>query len=210
MTLTEKEKTAFTIVGFFAVLGLVGVGYTKYFFVNAAITQAKKKEQAAEKDIEALKQNKKQIEGWLGRKDEMEAVRAEIRKVTRRLPESPDAPGFLNALVATLRATGIIQQSVRPKGNLPRSQYTEIPYTIAAYGRYHELGQFLTLIEQNPDRFMRLKNLTLTNNLARPSVHPIDMQIETFMFGTAPASRGKSGPAKGGAKSPPPPPQGRK
>jgi Tfp pilus assembly protein PilO len=71
---------------------------------------------------------------------------------------------------------------VKPVSPQNRVQYTEIPYTIEAHGRYHEIGQFLTLIEQNPQRFMRLRNFTAENNLERPSIHPVQMEISTFMF----------------------------
>jgi Tfp pilus assembly protein PilO len=86
------------------------------------------------------------------------------------------------ALVSTLRVTGIIQETVKPENVRDRAQYTEIPYTVEAHGRYHELGQFLTLIEQNPQRFMRVKSFKLGTNLLRPSIHPIKMEITTFMF----------------------------
>ena len=109
-------------------------------------------------------------------------LRQMIQKVIQRLPSRPDAPGFLVALVSILRQTGIIQRSVTPEETVNRTQYTEIPYEIDAFGRYHELGQFLTLVEQNPARFMRVKAMRVSNNLARPSIHPIELQISTFMF----------------------------
>jgi len=74
------------------------------------------------------------------------------------------------------------------------------------------IGIILTLLEQNTDRFMRVKSFKITDNLQRPSVHPIDMQISTFMFNTQPPqapaapkaqpanAAAKKGPAKAPAK----------
>ena len=70
------------------------------------------------------------------------------------------------------------------------SLYTEIPYVILAHGRYHAVGQFLTLVEQNPQRFMRVKYLKIKNDLLRPSIHTIQMVVETFMFNSVGAQDG--------------------
>ena len=40
----------------------------------------------------------------------------------------------------------------------------------------------LALRPQSPDRFMRVKSFTVENNLTRPSIHPIKLDIATFMF----------------------------
>ena len=123
-----------------------------------------------------------EIQELMAQRDELDRQRELIQTVVARLPSSPDAPGFLMALVSILRTTHIIQEIVKPERPQNREQYTEIPYIVEAHGRYHALGQFLTLIEQNPQRFMRLKNLNIENNLDRPSIHPIKMEIPTFMF----------------------------
>ena len=105
-----------------------------------------------------------------------------IARVTKRLPNRPDAPGFYEELVLSLRESQISQSAVRSVNAKVQSQYTEIPYEVSAFGQFHKLGNFLTLIEQNPQRFMRIKNFVVTNIDDRPSVHPIEMEIATFMF----------------------------
>ncbi len=82
----------------------------------------------------------------------------------------------------TLRSSGIVTSKVAPEKLSIYSGYTEIPYTVKAQGRYHEFGQLLNLLEENPDRFMRVKSLTISNNPRQPSHHPIDVGIATFMF----------------------------
>ncbi len=139
-------------------------------------------EDAKEEKVD-LEKELAQIKDLLSPKGEIEKQAEMIRKVTRRLPSSSDAPGFLNTLMLSLRTTGIIQEEVKPETTSDESRlYTEIPYKVKALGHYHAFGQFLTLIEQNPERFMRVKNMTISNSELRPSIHPFDIEIETFIF----------------------------
>ena len=124
----------------------------------------------------------KRLEDQVALGPELERQAEMVRTFTRRLPSSPDAPGFLNALVTILGTTGIVQEEVKPTATTSRPVYTEIPYSIRAYGHYHALGQFLTLIEQNKDRFMRVRRLKIRNNPDRQSMHPVEMEITTLMF----------------------------
>jgi Tfp pilus assembly protein PilO len=168
-----------------------------------------------------------EINRIISQKDELDKRLAAVQKVARRLPTMIEAPGFLNALRSTLRLTQIIHEDIvsekledqdlsrvltkfknqrlskifQAKDNKSTNKlYTEIPYVIQAHGHYHALGQFLTLVEQNPQRFMRVKYLRVRNNLLRPSMHTIQMVVETFMFNNLPR-KAKSKPAERTASS---------
>lgn len=182
MNFTEQQKSQLLVIGFLAAVLLVVVVYFHFVIGRSQINQFKKQSTELRQDIADAEAELAEIRAILAQEDEMERQRAQIAKVVRRLPSNPDAPGFLMALVSVLRTTGIIQEMVKPERVASRSQYTEIPYSIEAFGRYHEFGQFLTLIEQNPDRFMRVKSFTLTNTENRPSMHPVDLEVATFMF----------------------------
>jgi Tfp pilus assembly protein PilO len=182
MNLTDKQKKGLIVTLFIGAVGLIVIAYFHFMIGRGMINNYTRQSEDARKEIAELGDQLQSIKDLMGQKDEIESQAAMIRKVTRRLPGSPDAPGFLGALVTSLGTTGIFQEEVRPDRNISRALYTEIPYRVKAHGYYHAFGQFLTLIEQNPDRFMRIKSLKLSNNPDRPSVHPIDMEIVTFMF----------------------------
>ena len=182
MSISEKQKSKVLVIGFVGAVMLVIVLYFHFMIGRAKVRDYNRGVDKLNKEIAAGRHDLKEIKELLGHEEELQEKREMIEKVTRRLPSSPDAPGFLMELISVLRKTGIYHESVKPEGPKDRSQYTEIPYTISAHGRYHELGQFLTLIEQNPQRFMRIKTFTINNNLERPSIHPITMRIATFMF----------------------------
>lgn len=182
MAFTEQQKSKLLIVGFLAAVMLVIVLYFHFIIGRGQIKDYRRRSARVEQEIIEAKQDLTDIRAIMSEEGLMEEQREMISKLVKRLPSSPDAPGFLMAMVNILRTTGIIQEMVKPERPKDRSQYTEIPYSIKAHGRYHELGQFLTLLEQNPQRFMRVKSFVVENNMDRPSVHPIEMEIATFTF----------------------------
>ncbi|MEN6627585.1 MAG: type 4a pilus biogenesis protein PilO [Candidatus Sumerlaeia bacterium] len=179
---SESQKSKLLMTGFVGVVGLILIAFFHFMYGRGIIAQNETSRADYEKKLEVARADLKQISELAGQKQELERQAQMIAKVTQRLPSSPDAPGFLNALLTTLTTTGIVQDEVTPADNDVRPLYTEIPYSIKAHGRYHAIGQLLTLIEQNPERFMRVKNLQITNDMNRPSIHPVTMDVTTFMF----------------------------
>lgn len=182
MNFSEQQKSQLMLIAVFSVILLCIVGYYHFFVGRPKVQNLNRQAQSVQADIDKKTTELEEIRTLLAQRERLEQRRRVINKVIQRLPSRPDAPGFLVALVSILRQTGIIQRYVTPEQTANRNQYTEIPYEVGAFGRYHELGQFLTLVEQNPARFMRVKDLKLSNNLNRPSIHPITLQISTFMF----------------------------
>lgn len=182
MQFTEQQKTQLLVVGFIGTVMIVVVLYFQFVIGRGQIRKFQSDSATLEREIRESKAELAEIRFLLSQEGLMEEQREKIAQVTKRLPGNPDAPGFLMAMVSILRTTGIIQEMVKPERPKDRAQYTEIPYSVEAFGRYHEVGQFLTLLEQNPTRFMRVKSFTLQTNLERPSMHPIDLEVATFMF----------------------------
>lgn len=205
--MNEKQKQAYMICVFVGALAVVGALYYQYSFASGQIRAAKSKQASEQKKLDVVKKDYTEIKEWVGKEDEAIAQMDQLKKLSVRLPDQPDAPGFLNAMLQVLRTTGMLQESVRAEGTTSTPNYTEIPFGVTGYGRFHEIGQFLTLIEQNPDRFMRVKNLTITNHPKRPSIHPVDLRIATFTFkvptlsvpGEEPAPEAEAGAATGRA-----------
>ena len=182
MVLSANDKKALQIGIFLAVL-LGGLcGYYYLFFVKKEMEANTKRAEKLDTDIKELRSEYSRMQGMLARKDEIEAQSRRILEVKRRLPDTEDAPGFLSALVNILKITSVVNERVAPEKVLRRNLYTEIPYTIECSSRFHDFGEFLTLVEQNPERFMRVKSFTITNDEKRPSFHPIVVGLATFKF----------------------------
>jgi Tfp pilus assembly protein PilO len=182
MHFTEKQKSQMLIIGFFGLAVIALVAWYHLMFARPKIEELGRQRATVQRQITQKVAELEEIRALLAQREQLEQRRRMISRVMRRLPSTPDAPGFLVSLVEVLRQTGIIQRLVKPEATRNRVDYTEIPYSVSAFGRYHELGQFLTLVEQNPDRFMRLRTMKVTNTIARPSIHPVDLEITTFMF----------------------------
>lgn len=183
MALNEKHKTSLMIIAFFGVFVLLGILYVHHFLLGKSeIKKYESKKEKAEAEIKEMRQQLLDINALIAKRDEVDKLRTRIAQFTKLLPTSKDAPGFFETLSDGLRTTGIVREALRPERTTVNEDYTEIPYSVEAHGNYHAFGQFLTLIEQNPDRFMRVKSLEIRNNVNRPSIHPVELQLATFMF----------------------------
>jgi Tfp pilus assembly protein PilO len=85
-----------------------------------------------------------------------------------------------------LHNTGVDYDAVRPLPDRRRQLFTEMPYLIDSNAAFHEFGQFLNLIEENPNRFMRVSHIDVTNSREHPTVHPANLEITTFTLHDVP------------------------
>lgn len=182
LNLNEQQKFGLLITSFVGVVCLILIGYFHLMIGRGMINDYERKAENVKADVDKLDAQLKEITAMINQKSEVVKENEVIQKITRRLPSTTDAPGFLNALITILATTGVKQEEVKPDAATAMSLYTEIPYTIKAQGHFHAFGQFLTLLEQNPDRFMRMKSMKISNSVDRPSLHPIEVNIATFMF----------------------------
>ncbi|MGI8907819.1 MAG: type 4a pilus biogenesis protein PilO [Candidatus Sumerlaeaceae bacterium] len=119
----------------------------------------------AEKNMELLKQKQEYL-----------------RQIAAKLPSSIAPQEFYNAMIEILQTTRVDYSALAQLKLEERQVYTEIPYMISGKGRYHDFGQFLNMVEENPVRLMRVKKFTVENDDRRPSIHPITVELATFMF----------------------------
>ena len=147
-------------------------------------------------DVEAANAKVVQLKDEIGKLDaqikEMDVAAANLEKmkeklkmleeVAAKLPSSIAPEEFFKAFEQILSTTRISYSELKPLPVLPRTIYTEIPYQLSGNGRYHDFGQFLNLVEENPNRLMRIKTFVIENDDSRPSIHPLNLQLATFKF----------------------------
>lgn len=182
MTFTDKDKKTLQVGVFIALLIGAGIAYYYVTIMKPKIKVDSSKVEELQAEIKTLNQDYRTM---LALKDQEHMIRAMEKGVldaARRLPSRPDAPGFLNELIEILRITGVKNQTITPQAYGEHTLYTAIPYDIECSSRYHEFGQYLNLIEENPNRFMRVNSFRVSNNDKRPSIHPVSLRISTFMF----------------------------
>jgi len=182
MTFDEQAKKSLTVGLFCAVVIFAGVAYWHYSFLKPLYKKYDSQIKVLNGEISKYKGDLDEINQAEKARGEVENMRRIVAEATKRLPSTPDAAGFYQELIRILRITGVLTTRVEPGGNRAQPYYTEIPYGIQCQCRYHEFGQFLNLIEENQTRFMRVNSFVINNNNNRPSIHPISVNISTFMF----------------------------
>ena len=182
ISLTANQRTALLSTIIFGGV-IIGVTFYLYFMLGVKAISGKNDQiEKTKKKISGLTAQLKEMDELDKVKDQFDIIAAKLDRISRRLPSIPEAPEFLNALSSAIRATGISARKLAPEKENDFDRFTEIPYSIEGVGRYHEIGQFLTIVEENPQRFMRVKSLKIENDKDRPSLHHFSMGIATFMF----------------------------
>jgi len=177
----QAKKNLYTGLVIAAVL-LAGFAYYHYVILKTHYLRNEEKKKALRVEVKELQDQLKEIQLVESQRDKIEEMRKVVAEASKRLPSTPDAVGFYNELIRILRITGVYATRVSPEKRRGQPMYTEIPYGVVCQCRYHEFGQFLNLIEENQNRFMRVGSFSIQNNDKRPSIHPINVRISTFMF----------------------------
>lgn len=180
--MTERNKQILIAGLIFAFL-LMGVVIYYYFMaVSPAIKRNSAQVVDLDKKIAEANKELSEIEALIADTETLAQLQEQVERAKRLLPENEEALEFLGILRESLRRTGVSQSNIRKLKAADRTLYREIPYLVSGEARYHEFGQFVNLIECNPERFMRVNTFTLRNNDSRPSIHPMEIGISTFMF----------------------------
>ena len=182
MTFDEQAKKNLSVGLFFAVVIFASFAYWHYSFLKPLYKKYEVQIKDLKAEIKKSQVDLDEINKAEGDRGNVENMRKIVAEATKRLPSTPDAAGFYQELIRILRITGVLTTRVEPGEKRTQTLYTEIPYSIQCQCRYHEFGQFLNLIEENQTRFMRVNSFTINNNDSRPSIHPISINISTFMF----------------------------
>lgn len=181
--LTEKNKQTLIVGLVIAVLMAFLLGYYYYSNLGPALANNQRAIDKAEKDTKLAQAEIKRFQDFLANKDERDAMAKRVEEAKRRLPSSERGDEFLSLLRDGMRRTGVNVSFINPPtAPARRANYDELVFDIKGSARYHEFGQFLNLIECHPDRFMRVRSFMIQKNDRRPSIHPIEVSIATFLF----------------------------
>lgn len=180
--LTPQEKDAVKAGAILAVVLIAGLYYYDFQILDADVKKNSKQVEELKKQITEHKARIKEFDLMAQNMEEVRRQQALLAEVAKRLPKSADPQGFFLALEPVLRATQFEYSELLPQPTAERTAYIEIPYRIVGRSRYHDFGQFLNMIEENPDRLMRIKSFTIENQVMRPSIHPVQVEVASFMF----------------------------
>jgi len=180
--LTAQQKDAIKAGFILAAVLIVGVVIYWWQFTQPEIASAKNRVTALDKEIGDLKKQIREMNDAEANLAKLKEKQKLLEEVAAKLPSTVAPQEFYRALEEILKVTHLSYSELSQQPLLERQVYTEIPYQIVGRGRYHDFGQFLNLVEENPNRLMRIKTFVIENDDAHPSLHPIKVQLATFKF----------------------------
>ena len=180
--LTAQQKDAIKAGFILAIVLFFGVGFYWWKFTKPEIALAATRIAALEKEIDDLDKQVREMDEAAKHLEELKEKQKLLEEVAAKLPSTVAPQEFYRALEEILKVTRLSYSELSQLPLLERAVYTEIPYQIVGTGRYHDFGQFLNLVEENPNRLMRIKTFVIENDDAHPSLHPIKVQLATFKF----------------------------
>lgn len=134
----------------------------------------------------------KTAELLVSKKDEfnrnIESSREKVEHYEKRLPVEQEIPSLLENLSSMAKSSnikiiGITPLPLSPKETLSQKgkMYKEIPILINAKSGYHELGTFLSDLE-NADRFMKVVDIEIKANKQMSKKHDVELIVCTYIL----------------------------
>ena len=180
--LTAQQKDAIKAGFILAAVLFIGIIAYWYQFARPEVAAAATTVAKLDGEIKSLKQQVRDMDLAAENVEKLKEKQKLLAEVAAKLPSTVAAPEFYRALEEILKVTRLSYSELSQLPLLERAVYTGIPYQIVGRGRYHDFGQFLNLVEENPNRLMRIKTFVIENDDTRPSVHPLKVQLATFKF----------------------------
>ncbi len=117
------------------------------------------------------------------------SYRDKVSLYEKQLPAEQEIPSLLEYLSAIAKKSNVTIIGITPgqpgtltEGKSRESQvYQELPIVISAKSGYHELGMFLSNIE-NSDRFMKVIDIDIKVNKATPRRHDVELVLYTYVL----------------------------
>lgn len=136
-------------------------------------------------ELKSAKSTSAEMEGL---KEKLAEYNEKVEWYEKKLPVEQEIPNLLEDLSdmakgSNIKITSIMPAPAAPENNAQRQSklYKEIPIRITARSGYHELGRFLSNLE-NSDRFMKVTNIGIKSNKTSPKQHDIELTVCTYIL----------------------------
>lgn len=131
-----------------------------------------------------LKRSQQDIASVAKLKKDIVASKEKVARYEKMLPAEQEIPGLLEDLSNMAKKSNIKIVSIIPAVAKEGSEgtdgiYQEIPILITAKSGYHELGNFLSNLE-NSDRFMKVADIGIRASTATPKKHDVELLVLTY------------------------------
>ena len=171
------------LLGILLLVGIAAGWFFLYYSPQLDELKAKDDEKA---QVEAqLRQALEDYQAWVKVSQDLETARGELEQLNRLLPVTRDVEGLMTALNAKakdaqLRLTNIVpEEEEEDEAGL----YIRIPIKIEFRGAFHQLLQFLHLVDTGIERLVNIENIKLDSEVTEegPVLLTGSLLATTFM-----------------------------
>jgi type IV pilus assembly protein PilO len=166
-----RQKPAIKILALVLILGAI-LGVYWQFFYRPVVAEI----DAIEPELNKLKAElsaKRDIVKEKPRYEaELEETRAKLHLALKQLPNKSEIPTLLENISALGNASGLQFKLFKPKAEVPKNFYAEIPVDIQIEGRYRDIVTFFESVSKMP-RIVNITNINMQNKQQKDSVQPV-------------------------------------
>jgi type IV pilus assembly protein PilO len=135
---------------FCAILAIVILGLTYYFFVSEQRTQLanlERKELELRGEFEKKQARAVNLEPLKQQLADMETM---LQQMLRQLPSKTEMPDLIVDISQTALASGISNELFKPQPEIKKEFYAEKPISLRMVGTYHQFGAFVSGVASLP------------------------------------------------------------
>ncbi|MFQ5642214.1 MAG: type 4a pilus biogenesis protein PilO [Thiogranum sp.] len=148
-------RVALTGIVFVTVLGL---GY--WFDIKDQGVRLEKAEQKETELRQTFEAKARKAANLAAYEQQLEEMKASFGAMLRQLPNKTEVAELLVDISQTGLAAGLEFKLFKPKNEVPREFYAELPISIRVNGTYHEFGNFISGIAALP-RIVTVHNISM-------------------------------------------------
>ena len=122
--------------------------------------------------------------------EKLKTLNSELESYSQGLPDQKEITEFLQELSTIAKSSMVKILSITPSEDIvpekgededkSKKHYKELPVVITAKSGYHQLGQFVSILEQGK-RFITIQDLRIREDKRTPRSHDIRMVLKTYV-----------------------------
>jgi type IV pilus assembly protein PilO len=181
-----------------AVLLLAGYGWFLYKPARAELQRVEAQERDLERKVSEVRAIVSNLAAFEAELAEMEQ---KLKLALRQLPDSKELPGLLTDVSSLGKDAGLEFKAFRPRDEVNRDFYAEVPIEIEFSGDYHDIARFFDRVSKLP-RIVNVSelNMEIIDQKADSTRLKVHGEATTFRFiehelPKAPAAPGAPGAA---------------
>jgi type IV pilus assembly protein PilO len=146
----------------------------------------------AYQELTSLKQEAQKLDGEIAQKrlvagnlrkfkEEFAKMEKQLEKALTKLPNQSEIPSLLTNLAGLAKDNGLEVQSFKPRAEVPKGFFAEVPADMVLRGNYHEVAMFASSVGDLP-RIVNLNNISLSKPKLSGNEAVLDMTCNVLTF----------------------------